>query len=109
MIDNEPVDVCFKEYRLPSRLGDHGDAVVMFLERISGGINAFLTKCRSRWLLGGDAPVYERKHGKADDSVRTSCYFVVIQSQDLPFARLVMVLGPVSRRPCLEGWTNSRG
>lgn len=45
IIDNGPVDVCFKEHRLPSRLGNHGDAAVVFLERISGGINAFLTKC----------------------------------------------------------------
>lgn len=44
--DNEPVDVCFKAHCLPSRLGDHGDASVMFLERIPGGIDAFLAKCR---------------------------------------------------------------
>lgn len=42
--NNEPVDICFKEHRLPSRLGDHRDACLVLSERISGGIDAFLAK-----------------------------------------------------------------
>lgn len=91
-MDNEPIDVCFKEHGLPLGLGDDGDASVVFLERISGGIDAFLTECRHGWLLRGDAPKDEGKHAKTDDSVGTSCNFVVVRSKQLAFTRLVMVL-----------------
>ena len=121
IVENQPVDVCFQEHRLPSRLCYHRNASVVFLKGISGGINAFLTKCGHRWAPRGNAPVDERKHRKADDSIGTFCNFVVIRSENLPFARLVMVLWPVSRQHSLEGrlgqlhhpkqvfGTNSRG
>ena len=106
---NEPVDVCFKEHRLPSRFGDHRDALVVLMEGIPGGVDAFLTKCGRRWLLGRDTPVDERQHGKADDSIGTFCDFVVIQAQRVPFARFVMVLQLVRCRCCLEGeWNNCK-
>jgi hypothetical protein len=102
IISNEPVDVCFKEHRLSPRLGDHGNAPVVFLERFSSGIDTFFAKCGCRWLLRDDAPIDERKHAKADDSVGTSRYIVVLQSQHLPFACLIMVLWPVSIRSCFD-------
>lgn len=99
---DEPIDVCFKKHRLPPRSGNQGDAQVVFTEGIPGGIDAFLTKCGHRWLLRGDASVDERKHGKADDSVGTSGYFVEIQPQHVPFVRPVLILRAVSRQRCLE-------
>lgn len=46
--ENEPIYVCFKKYCLPLRFGDQGDASVVFLERLSRGIDAFLAECRRR-------------------------------------------------------------
>jgi hypothetical protein len=64
----------------------------MFLKRLSGSINAFLTECGCRWLHWGYTPVNKRKHGKANDSIRPPCYFMEISPEDLFFASLVTVL-----------------
>lgn len=80
VIGDGPVDVCFKIYSLPSRLGDHRDAPVVFSQSIPRGVDAFPTECRARRLLRRDAPVDERKHRQANDPVRTLCYVMKLQS-----------------------------
>lgn len=107
--ENEPVDVCLEEDRLPSRLANHGDALVVFLQRFSGGIDALLTESRCRRLLGRYAPVDEREHAKTDDLVGMPCDLVEFVSHHLPVGRLVTVLQPrwLVLVSCLKGEISS--
>lgn len=76
IIESEPIYVCFEEHRLPLRLVNHRDALVVFLEGLSGGIDAFLTECGRRWLLRRNTSIDQRQQGQADDAIRPSCDFV---------------------------------